>query len=97
MPPEQTERRDLLAYQVVEQAEAIKRTETQLLKELASMKEQFLAKTKEFEEHQKKTDAAVKALEDQRNNFLVWGIIVLGSGMVSLIGFVVNLFLSGKR
>ena len=47
------------------------------------------------EEHLKKTDASVKALEDQRNNFLIWGIIALGSGVVGMGTFIFNLILPG--
>lgn len=48
-----------------------------------------------LQEALKKTDDAVKVLEDERNHALRWGIVTLGSAVVLMIGFIAS-FVAGN-
>jgi hypothetical protein len=49
-------------------------------------------KLEAFEKHQEVTDKRVKALEDERNKALIWGIIALGGAFLGLASWVFNFF-----
>ncbi len=49
-----------------------------------------------MDEHLKATDAAVKALEDERNHALRWGIITLGAGVMGLISVIWHLLVGNR-
>lgn len=94
MPP--TDKTELLEYQIKKLADDLKRAEIQFTEDLRRAEIQFAADLDKCEKHQEKTDKGLKALEDQRNNFFIWGIVALGSGVVGMGTFIVNLFISGK-
>jgi hypothetical protein len=76
---------------------------TELLEfQIKTLNEKLIATEKNFDEkieaqekHMAATDAGLKALVDQRNNFLIWGILALGSGLVGSGTFIFNLFFTG--
>ena len=48
-----------------------------------------------MEEHLQMLDRSIEALQEERRNLLKWGIIALGSGLVGVVGWIVNLFAGG--
>ena len=46
----------------------------------------------QVEIHMTNTDINVAALQEERNHALKWGIIVLGSAVISMVAWIINFF-----
>ena len=63
---------------------------------LDSLRAQILARQLQaMEEHMITIDKSIVALQEERRNLLKWGIIALGSGLIGVVSWIINLFAGG--
>ena len=63
---------------------------------LDSLRAQILARQLQaMEEHMESIDRSIAALQDERRNLLKWGVIALGSGLIGVVSWIINLFAGG--